>query len=74
MQRVNFTFYITVTYSYKTFTYIIAIHLQVCYVDVIVAVYFRVKWLMSTECSHYVTYPDKSAYIQCAELCEWPKS
>ena len=65
----NIAFYITITSTYKTFTYIIATNLQMCSVEVKVAVCFRVKSLMSTEFSQYVTNMDKSAYIQCAELC-----
>ena len=42
----NVPFYITVIYTYKTFTYIIAIHLQLCCINVTVAECFRVKCLM----------------------------
>ena len=69
----NLTFYISY-YINKTCTYIIAIHLQLCSVNVTVAVWFRVKCLMSNGFSQYVIDLDKSAYLQCAELCEWYKS
>ena len=45
----NLTFYVTVSYTYKTFIYIsfITIHLQLRSVNVAIAECFRVKCLMS---------------------------
>ena len=53
----NLTFF-----TYKTFTYVIAINLQLFSVNVTVAVCFRLKCLMSKAFSQHFIDPDKSAY------------
>ena len=56
---------------FEPHSYIITKNLQLCSVNVTVAVCFRVKYIMSNGFSQYVIDPDKSAYIQCAMLYEW---
>ena len=59
----NISFYITVTYTYNSLTYIITMNLQLCSVNMTIAVCFRVKCFMSNTFLQYVIYPDKSAKI-----------